>query len=151
MKRPLLQNDGRQGCRRDCFASRLTQGYLKNTAQILLGTHLLFFFSPFTPVLIQAPDNPIHHTGGPTSVRHFQLCGQLSPALPNICHRITGSLQLEKVLKIKSSHEPSTASPALLTPSQSSTRGPPQAAAPTWPICSGFLDNLQHSLTWLFQ
>lgn len=35
MKRPLLQNGyGRQGCRRDCFASTLTQEYLKNTASI---------------------------------------------------------------------------------------------------------------------
>lgn len=110
----------------------------------------VFLFSS-TPLLIWAPSSPIHHTRGAIAVMHFQPCGQLSPALPNIHNWIPGSLQLEKVFRIKSTLILTLLSPALFTPSQSSTRGPPQAAAPAWPIYSGFLDDLQHLLARLFQ
>lgn len=109
---------------------------MQDPSQILLGTHLLFCFSPLTPLLIWPPDHPIHHTRGAIAVMHFQPCGQLSPALPNIHHWITGPLQLEKVFKIKSSHEPSTAKPSTIHSITEQYLG-------TSPGCSTYLAHLQ--------
>lgn len=88
----------------DCFASILTHILkIQDPSQILLGTCLLFFFSPFTPVLIQAPDNPIHHTRGPIAVLHFQWAAQsCTPKHLSMNHCSW------KRSKIKSNHEPST-------------------------------------------
>lgn len=43
---------------------------IQDTPQIILGSHLLVFSSPISPLLIQAQGNLIHHSTGPIAIRH---------------------------------------------------------------------------------